>query len=248
PRFVRITPDMQAPAPENVVLAPMTCSSGGTIDVWIEPFLPSPVLLVVGASPVAVALQSLGAALGFRVVPYGPLSGDPLAGAEAVVAALRAKIQSPARETWLVAVSHGEFDDELVEAGIRLGYRYVGLIASERRAAATRVRLHQHGLDDAALGGFHPSAGLRIGAKTPEEIALAVMAEIVALRRTQAPLPAPEREAELLDPVCNMPVERGSAHQAEYEGRRYYFCCAGCRRAFEAEPAAYAPAVSNAWR
>jgi xanthine dehydrogenase accessory factor len=194
PRFVRITPDTRGPAPEGIVLAPMTCSSGGTVDVWIEPFLPAPALVIGGSSPVAAALAELGTALGFRVVSYAESDGDACGSAHCIESGLQKKGTFDPRETWAVAVSHGEFDDEFVEAAIRSGFRYAGLIASERRAAVTRVRLHQRGLDDDALAAFHPSAGLRIGAKTPHEIALSVMAEIVALRRSSAALD----EAELI--------------------------------------------------
>jgi xanthine dehydrogenase accessory factor len=240
PRFVRITPDAASPAPENVIVAPMTCSSGGTIEVWIEPFLPAPALVIGGSSPVAHALHVLGASLGFRVVSYSPLDGDAVDEVAAIVAGLTAKTTLEPHETWLVAVSHGDFDDALVEAGIRLGFRYVGLVASERRARATRLRLHQHGFADEALGAFRPAAGLRIGAKTPEEIALSVMAEIVALRRSAEPRPTPpESGAEALDVICGMSVEiAGAAHHADHDGRRFYFCGAGCRRAFLADPAA----------
>jgi xanthine dehydrogenase accessory factor len=188
PRFVRITPDARGPAPEGIVLAPMTCSSGGTVDVWIEPFLPAPALIVGGSSPVATALADLGATLGFRVVTYAEAHGDACGSVHCITNGLAEKGEFDPRETWAVAVSHGDFDDEFVEAGVRLGFRYVGLVASERRSAVLRVRLHQHGLADDALGAFHPSAGLRIGAKTPQEIALAVMAEIVGLRRSNAAL------------------------------------------------------------
>jgi len=190
PRFVRITPDTRGAVPEGIVLAPMTCSSGGTIDVWIEPFLPAPALVIGGSSPVATALADLGTALGFRVVAYAETDGDACGSTECVMSGLQKKGSFDPHETWLVAVSHGEFDDEFVEAGIRSGFRYVGLVSSERRAAVTRVRLHQHGLSDEALETFHPCAGLRIGAKTPQEIALSVMAEIVSLRRSSGALEA----------------------------------------------------------
>jgi len=186
PRFVRITPDTRGPAPDGVVLAPMSCSSGGTVDVWIEPFLPAPALVVGGTSPVATALAEQGAALGFRVVTYADADGDACGSAACVLSGLEKKGPFDPQETWLVAVSHGEFDDEFVEAGLRAGFRYVGLVASEKRSAVTRVHLHQRGFSDDALATFHPSAGLRIGAKTPQEIALSVMAEIVGLRRSSA--------------------------------------------------------------
>jgi xanthine dehydrogenase accessory factor len=196
PRVVRITPDVRDPAPNGMRLAPMSCASGGTVDLWIEPFLPPPVLVVGGDSPVAAALQHLGASLGFRVVQFGRLAGDAVENVAGICNALAARLPGSPNETWLIAVSHGDYDDELVEAGIRLGYRYVGLVASERRSGTVRVRLHQHGLPDEELGAFRPSAGLRIGAKTPDEIALAVMAEIVSLRRAPAPAPAASSDGE----------------------------------------------------
>ena len=192
PRFVRITPDARGPAPDGMLLRPMTCSSGGTVDVWIEPFLPAPVLVIGGSSPVASALAEFGTGLGFRVVPYAAKYGDPCESALEIAETLRVRAGIDNDELWFVAVSHGEFDDEFVEAGVRLGARYVGLVASARRAATVRVGLHQRGLDDDALDAFRPSAGIRIGAKTPHEIALAVMAEIVSQRRTQ---PSPRTAA-----------------------------------------------------
>ena len=122
--------------------------------------------------------------------PHAAGTCDACGSTECVMSGLQKKGSFDPHETWLVAVSHGEFDDEFVEAGIRSGFRYVGLVSSERRAAVTRVRLHQHGLSDEALETFHPCAGLRIGAKTPQEIALSVMAEIVSLRRSSGALEA----------------------------------------------------------
>ncbi len=244
-RLVRITPNVRAPAPANVTLRPMSCGSGGTVDVWIEPFLAPPALVIGGASPVGRALGDLGGALGFRTVAYSGENGDSLGGVEAIASALQARVANEPRDVWLVAASHGDFDDDFCEAGLRLGYRYVGLIASAKRSRIIEIHLRRCGFDEAALGAFHPAAGLRIGAKTPEEIALAVLAEIVALRRADTPGEREEPVAQTAarDPVCGMDVETASAeHRFEYEGRTWYFCCSGCRNAFERDPSAHGAA------
>jgi xanthine dehydrogenase accessory factor len=245
-RLVRITPNVRDAAPANVIVKPMACGSGGTIDVWIEPFLAPPVLAIGGASPVGGALATLGVSLGFRTIVYSGENGDPIGGVEAIASALEERVAKTPRDVWLVAASHGDFDDDFCEAGLRLGYRYVGLIASTKRARIIEVHLRRRGFADEALAAFHPAAGLRIGAKTPEEIALSVLAEIVSLRRAEAPI---EPEAHALpaavarDPVCGMEVDQGSAeHSFELDGRTWYFCCSGCRNAFERDPSAYAAA------
>jgi xanthine dehydrogenase accessory factor len=242
-RLVRITPHVRDAAPLDVIVKPMPCGSGGTVDIWIEPFLPPPVLVIGGSSPIARAIEALGVALGFRTIVYSGETGDALGGAEAIASALQARVETVPHDVWLVAASHGEFDDDFCEAGLRLGCRYVGLIASAKRGRIIEIHLRRRGLEEERLEAFHPAAGLRIGAKTPEEIALAVMAEIVSLRRVQAPREAEPAAAQAVarDPVCGMDVEPATAeYRLERDGRTWYFCCSGCRSAFERDPSAYA--------
>jgi xanthine dehydrogenase accessory factor len=203
------------------------------------------VLAIGGASPVGGALAALGASLGFRTIVYSAESGDPIGGVEAIASALEERVAKAPRDVWVVAASHGDFDDDFCEAGLRLGYRYVGLVASAKRGRIIEIHLRRRGFADEALAAFHPAAGLRIGAKTPEEIALSVLAEIVSLRRAEAPSgpEAPALPAVARDPVCDMDVDTGSAeHRFEHDGRTWYFCCSGCRNAFERDPSAYATA------
>ena len=235
PRLVRITQDAAASQP-NVRLAQMTCASEGTVDLFIEPFLPRPTLVAAGDSPLTATLAAIAPPLGFRF-----LAVDAAAG-------LNPEAISHPRDTWLVVATFGEFDEDAVEAGIRLNLPYVGLVASERRAGSTLSGLRDRGFGEEALKVVRSPAGLPIDASGQEEISLSIMAEIVSLRATlrpghrEDPDVQPERA---VDPVCGMSVEvAGARHVAGYGKRDYYFCCPGCKRAFEAEPEKYVDRIS----
>jgi xanthine dehydrogenase accessory factor len=156
------------------------------------------------------------------------------------------------QDSWMVVATFGEFDEDAVEAGVKLGLPYVGLVASERRAIQVLSELRARGLEDTDLSVVRSPAGLPLGADGQEGISLSIMAEISSLRAELRPTfsddpkgESLEQRAEAADPVCGMMVEMSSArHVVEHGGGRYYFCCSGCKRAFEREPEKYAAQVS----
>ncbi len=230
PRLVRITPDTATPQP-GVRMTRMTCASEGTADLYVEPFLPRPTLLLVGDSPVADTLAAIAPPLGFRLVR---LDAEPTT----------ADVPYP-HDTWMTVATFGASDEEAVEAGVSLGLPYVGLVASERRAAEILDGLRVRGLDEEALGAVRSPAGLPIGADGQEGISLSIMAEVLSLRANARPGVRKEAGAsepiEAVDPVCGMVVEVSrNRHVAEHAGERYFFCCPGCKGAFEKEPERYA--------
>lgn len=226
PRLLRITPDTAATQP-GVRMAQMTCASEGTADLYVEPFLPRPALLLIGDSPVTATLAAIAPPLGFRLLA---LDAEPTAD----------DVPYP-QDTWMVVATFGEADEDAVEAGVRLGLPYVGLVASERRAGQVLEELRARGLDDEALKVVRSPAGLPTGTGGQEGISVSIVAEIFALRASLRPGVSKQPETrEARDPVCGMTVEVASArHIAEHAGKRYYFCCAGCKRAFESEPGKY---------
>jgi xanthine dehydrogenase accessory factor len=142
----------------------------------------------------------------------------------------------------VVVASHG-FDEEkaLVDA-VAAGIPYVGLVASPKRGRAVLESLD---LDEAGKARIKVPAGLDIGARTPEEIALSIFAEIIArrdapLRIRSLPVLQDEPSATAIDPICRMTVAavETSIH-ADLDGARWYFCCPGCKDTFLADPAAY---------
>src|ERR687898_1995677 len=219
PRLVRITPDTAAVQP-NVRMARMTCASEGTADLYVEPFLPRPTLAAAGDSPLTATLAAIAPPLGFRFVSVG------------AAADLNPETITHPRDTWLVVATFGEFDEDAVEAGVRLNLPYVGLVASERRAASVLSELRNRGLGDEASRVVRSPAGIPIGASGQEEISLSIMAEIVSLRAKLRPGLREEHSVqpeEAVDPICGMTVEVATArHISKYDGETYYFCCPAC--------------------
>jgi xanthine dehydrogenase accessory factor len=224
PLLLRIVPDLADAGPdvEGAVTVANPCLSGGSVEIFLEPKVPAPRVLVVGETPIAVALAELGAPLGFAVERASGESAAPRADDAA-----------------LVVASHGRGEEPALVAALRLGVPYVGLIASRKRGTAVLASLD---LPDELTARVHTPAGLDIGARTAAEIALSVLAELVAARRAVRAEPAPE-PATAIDPVCGMSVAMvPTSLSAEVDGTTVWFCAAGCRKAYLADPARYAAA------
>jgi xanthine dehydrogenase accessory factor len=227
--------DAGAPEPEGTLTVVNPCLSGGTLEIFLEPVIPAPTIAVHGESPIAAALAALAERVGFEVVEGAGDAVGRRAGAP------------PAA---VVVASHGRDEEPVLEAAVRTGVPYVGLVASRKRGEAVVAALE---LDDAQRASVHTPAGLDIGARTPREVALSILAEIVAQRprpsgmvqaspgaTTEAgPAGAPEVVTDL---VCGMSVVvDAAALHLDHAGKRYWFCGTGCLRAFAADPSAYLP-------
>jgi xanthine dehydrogenase accessory factor len=261
-RLVSIRPDAAdsgSPTGEHVVV-PMTCVSEGAIDVYVEPFVQARRLFVVGATPVAESLARLARSMNYDVVRV--VDGREQRDIEQEAATLGvAVVTLDALETVLrdsgaggadlaaVVASQGHYDEETLESILRCGVPYVGLVASRTRGTAVRAMLEERGVPGVAT--IRNPAGLDLGARTPPEVALSIIAEIVkahpdgtrmaaAAAATAPPVAAPPAPATAVDPVCGMSVVVASARQtAEVDGVTYYFCCANCRGKFLKDPRAY---------
>lgn len=234
-----------APVPGTVDRV-MECQSGGAMDIFVEPHPRVTQLIVVGDSPVAESLSSLGRLLGFRVVAAGP-DIDParFPDADEVVPdfeGLAAKLDA---DSYAVVATMAVYDAGALAVLLRSPAAYIGLVASRRRAAALRDDLAREGFTPTDFERIQNPAGVDILARTPEEIALSVAAEIV--RRTRARPPSGAAEpivapvpAAAVDPVCQMEVDPATAVlRAEHLGTTYYFCSEGCLRKFRADPALF---------
>lgn len=254
PRLIALSPDPAAERRAGVEAFPMTCHSGGSVDIFIEPQLPAPRLVVFGLSPVAQALTRVARAMGYGVDAVDP-EADRAAFPEAdrVFTSLAEPLlrQRPpaAGATLAVAIATmGDGDEAAVRAALELEPGYIGLVASRRRFATIREALVAGGAPAAALDRIKCPAGLDIGAHSPAEIAVSIMAELVqrvhakpAAARTRS---LPTASGEARDPVCGMMVTvAGARHTATRSGRTVYFCCGGCRERFVASPESYPAAV-----
>jgi len=214
-RLLRICPPGSAEGQEGVVVAESACASEGTVEVLVEPQLPKLLLAVVGDSPAATTLRELAAGIGWSVTT------DLAAGADAVVVA-----------------TMGRGDAEALESALATPAGYVGLVASARRAGVELATLRERGLDEETIARVRSPAGLDLGPLTQPEIAVAVLAELVAWRHHRGPLG--ELPVEAVDPVCGMTVAIGAdTTAAEHAGATYWFCCPGCRGRFVREPSRF---------
>jgi xanthine dehydrogenase accessory factor len=213
PRLVRLSPTPRSE--DGVIDYPMTCHSGGTLEIYLEPVLPAPALVVLGESPVAQALATLAEPLGFRVL----------------TTLEDARVSN---DTWVVAAAMSSDEDHpLVRSALEHGAEYVAMVASRRRAEALIAELRDDGVAEDVIARLKAPAGLDLGAANAPEIALSILAEIVQLRRHRAPAIAAAPPPTAVDPICGMQVDIATAKwTAEKDGQTYYFCAPGCRRAF----------------
>jgi xanthine dehydrogenase accessory factor len=273
PRLLRLSKEGPAEGrrADGVVELVMSCHSGGTLEIYVEPHLPAPALWLAGTTPIVGALAALGSATGWRVSVF-----DPIADAEAFPDAERVSTDTalgrvdPELSPYVVVATQGVWDEEALAAALRREVAYVGLIASPTRARVVREWLRDEaGIPEDRLAALRAPCGLDLGAETPEEIAISILGELVQVRRGRAefvarpgpatvagevaasgatPEPAPSvDDIVLLDPVCGMTVDRAHArHLAEHGGIVYAFCSMGCRTAFIKEPDAYVAGSATA--
>ena len=206
--LLRLVPglsDSEDATQEGVVVSHNPCLSGGALEIFLEPQLAAPRIVIAGDTPIARALATVASAAGYDVAR----DAEPL-GSDAA----------------LVVASHGSEEEAALARALVAGVGYVGLVASKKRGAAVRDSLD---VPDALRALIHTPAGLDIGARTPADIAISILAQIVAERTAHAPAPAPVTTA--IDPVCGMEVVVSDATPS-LDGA--YFCCDGCRTAFAA--------------
>jgi len=243
-RLIEISKTSGAPRP-GVRHFPMTCHSGGTLEIHIEPLLPTEQLVIVGKTPVARALAALGSALGRYVVVAEPnVTAVDFPTADRITSDL-AEVNADERTSIVIAL-RGDADEDPAEEALQTMASYVGLVASRTRGDVIRDTLARRGLSEEQLRRLVYPAGLDMGHVSDEEIALAIVAQILMQRQERAsaahaqqsarPI---EKPAEAVDPICDMVVAiTPTALRAEYEGTTYYFCGEGCRRRFLKDPAA----------
>ncbi len=282
PRLVRISPRPDAPE-EGIVDYTMTCHSGGSLDIYIEPVLPRPQVVILGRSPIAQALARLSAVVGYAVamvveeVESNQQSKEAVSGQHSALSPETATqdinvIQASGynleaakvtERTFIVVSTQGGGDEEAVEQALNTEAPYVAFVASRTKAEKVFDYLKSRGIAAEKIKRVRAPAGLDIRAKSPEEIAVSILAEMIQVRgeaggESKKTVGGPAKDSataplavmnviqeEARDPVCGMSVDIGKArYKSKHEGVNFYFCCAGCKQAFDREPKRYLAATS----
>jgi xanthine dehydrogenase accessory factor len=205
---------------EGAVVEHNPCLSGGALEIFLEPSVPAPRLVIVGSSPIAIALEKLAGAAGYDVARPAVDQARP-AGTDAAV----------------VVASHGKDEERVLSDALSAGVPYVALVASVTRGEAVRAELD---VPDELRPELHTPAGLAIGASNPHEIAISILAELVAEHHAH-PLPSGvvATVSSAIDPICGMEVAVSEATlHVDIDGERVYFCGSGCRDAYAKQHAA----------
>ena len=255
-RLVSIRPEANEaaePTSERVVV-PMTCASEGAVDVYVEPIVRPRTIVVAGATPVAAAVARIARAMRYDVVWVvdGPEQGDVHADAASIGArvatldrleTILGEAAANGGERAAIVASQGHYDEPALEVILKAEVPYVGLVASHKRGATIRAWLAENRVPN--LERLRNPAGLDLGARSPEEVALSILGEIVQLgarteladRDPETSRPQDPKTSIAIDPVCHMEVNVATAaHVAEVDGITYYFCCPGCRARFVKDP------------
>jgi xanthine dehydrogenase accessory factor len=256
PRLLLLGPPDQLPSaaryagplPEGMTVVPISCQSEGALEVYVEPVLPVPHLVVVGRSPMAQTLTDLALAIGWRArrLDWSEFSSAYVD-----------------ERSMVVVATQGHGDEEAIEHAAVARPGYLGLVASRRRGESVLGYLAERGVPRDQLDRVKVPAGLDLGPTSHVEIAVAVLAELVQLRAAgeivtsggsggsssrastgavPSAKPTVSERAEAIDPVCGMTVatgEDGAIRPITHDGVTYYFCGAGCRQRFESEPGSY---------
>ena len=205
---------------EGAVQVSNPCLSGGAIDIFLEPSVPAPRILVVGTTPVAQALVALGRPLGFEMQLTLGTGATP-----------------QPDDAALIVASHGREEEPALEAALSAGVPYIGLVASHTRGTAVLASLN---VSEEQRARVHSPAGLQLGARSPAEIALSILAQLIAERVEGAPAAEPAPSPVAVDPVCGMSVViADTTPRVERDGETVYFCSESCRRSFLADPERY---------
>jgi xanthine dehydrogenase accessory factor len=234
PRLLLLGPSdrFRDPIPAGMTVVPIACQSEGALEVYVEPVLPAPHLVIIGRSPMTHTLADLARVLGWRADLREP--------GEFAMDDVNAR-------SMVVVATQGHADEEAIEQAIAVRPAYLGLVGSRRRGAAVLGYLADRGVAKEQLDRVRVPAGLNLGRTSHAEIAVAILAELVQLRASgEIPAGGPgmesvsTRPAEAVDPVCGMTVTVGPASRAlTLDDVTYYFCCDRCRATFESDPASY---------
>jgi len=250
-RLVVIGKSLSTTKSGDVMEYKMTCQSDGTVEVFIEPVLPAPHLVVMGKTAIAKALTKIAKAAGYRVTAVAQdAKPDTFGPVDELITQLKLDQVKTSPASSIVVITQGEQDETALEQALKKNPGYLGFVASQKKKTAVFSFLKDSGIESSLLDRIKSPAGLNINAKKPEEVAISILAEIIqeqqknpsgfaftAFDETRQEAGKPKF---YINPVCGVPVDmENPKHIEEFAGEKVYFCCDGCWVKFKQEPEKY---------
>lgn len=233
PKLLTISPDEPRDDWKGVESYRMTCEGGGSLEIYLEPFLPKPQLLIVGRSPVAETVAHFGHLLDFKVIVADPeIKSGHFHDADLLLTDLNVVRDHIDENSFVVVATMGNGDEEGLLAVIGTRPRYLGLVASEKKSQALFEYARETGASDEDIAAFKCPAGIELGSETLPEIALSIAAEMIRVRRSSSVQAVAPKVA--TDPVCGMTVDVENAkYTSLVNNETIYFCCLRCKETFD---------------
>ncbi len=249
PRLVRILPADNLSDAQGVKNYKMTCMSGGSVEVYIEPIMQTTQLYIFGRSHIASAVCQFASASGYHVHMISDLADDDMFPSAKTISTLKDFDKSKDLSNgYVVVCTQGEDDASSLATAIETNPRYLGFVSSRKKANSLFMGLKRDGVPFETLAKIKTPAGIDINAKTPQEVAVSILAEIIQVKRSEENVAKNEpigesdqlQEDLYINPVCKIPVQKSTAkYVLEHNGEKVYFCCDGCKESFEKEPEVY---------
>lgn len=233
PKLLTISPDAAREDWQGVKSYRMTCEGGGSLEIYLEPYLPKPQLLIVGRSPVAQMLCHLGQLLDFKViVADSNATKESFPEADLLLTDLNSVKSHINEASFVVVATMGNGDEEGLLSVVGARPKYLGLVASKKKSQALFDYVIETGATAEDIGVITSPAGIELGGESLPEIALSVAAEITRVRRASTDQPVQQEVA--IDPICGMSVDIENAKYTSVVGdQTIYFCCLRCKQTFD---------------
>jgi len=250
-RLVRIGKAIVPSKNEGIMEYKMTCQSEGTVEIFIEPVMPKPHLVVIGKTAIARALVKLAGDTGYRITAVAEDANlSTFSKVDELITQLNLSNVTTTASTCIVIATQGGQDEKALEEALKKERDYLGFVASRKKMEAISKYLTDAGFNKSAIDAIRSPAGIDINAKTPEEVAISILAEMIQQKNNSSGISSFEKFEEIkndvpapkyyINPVCGVPVDMNHPkHIIEYNGEKVYFCCDGCKIKFEATPEKY---------
>ena len=246
PRFVRIGASSSSDDMPNTKFYQMTCLSGGSVDLYIEPIPTKPNIIIFGRSHIGMALARICQSLDYPTsVVADKIDANDFPNIDITFEFDQYDLEMANDKSYVVVCTQGNGDEIALDLALKGKYQYISLVSSRRKANGLFRQMKAMGYTFEELKKIKTPAGMDIHAKLPEEVAISILAEIIAhyrapqLEQTED-LTAMQSDEYYINPVCNIPIQKSTAkHIIEYNGEKVYFCCDGCKVSFEKEPEKY---------
>lgn len=247
PRFVSICQEKRTSTFSNTKIYSMTCQSGGEVELYIEPVLPKPQIVIYGNSHIGMALAKIAKTMDYRVDAVQSKVDEsvyPTADNIFGIDSFEAQIQHEG--SFVIVCTQGEGDLEALHSALQLNNQYLAFVSSKIKAQSIFTELRLKGVSFDQLKTIKTPAGIDLNAKLPEEVAISILAEIIKQFREESTdktksgsLGMPNDEF-YMNPVCNIPIQKSTAkYVLNYKEEKVYFCCDGCKVSFEKDPEKY---------